>query len=68
MDMDMDMGGHSHSSNGFQTKNMELARAFWYIIVGAMGLFAACRVVNIYASEMRCVLFPVVPNWKPQAD
>jgi hypothetical protein len=53
MDMDMDMGGHSHSSNGFQTKNKELARTFWYIIVGVMGLFAACRVVNVYASEMR---------------
>lgn len=53
MDMDMDMGGHSHSSNGFQTDNMELARVFWYLIVGVMGLFAACRVVNVYASEMR---------------
>lgn len=49
----MDMGGHSHSSNGFQTENKQLARAFWYLIVGVMGLFATCRVVNVYASEMR---------------
>ena len=55
MDMDMDMGGHSHSANGFQPTNMELARTFWYIVVVALGLFAACRVMHLYASEMRSV-------------
>jgi len=56
----MDMGGMDHGMNGFQPGNMELARDFWYIVVGVMGLLAACRVVNLYASQSRLV--PQVPS------
>ncbi|KAK1756452.1 ferric reductase transmembrane component 3 [Echria macrotheca] len=57
--------------NAFQPANMELSRDFWYIIAGVMGLLAACRAVNQYASKRRLrrcastsVEFPARPsNW-----
>jgi hypothetical protein len=55
MDMDMDMGGHSMGTNGFQPRNIALAQGFWYIIVGVMGFLAGCRVVHLYASQRRLV-------------
>ncbi|KAK0622423.1 FAD-binding domain-containing protein [Immersiella caudata] len=61
--------GHDHGTNGFQPRNMELARVFWYIIAGVMGFLAACRIIDLYASQMRLrrcasnsVEFPTKPN------
>ncbi|KAK0712101.1 hypothetical protein B0H67DRAFT_555956 [Lasiosphaeris hirsuta] len=68
MDMDMDMDG-GMATNSFQPGNMALARDFWYIIVGVVGLLAACRVVNLYVSQSRLrrcagqsIEFPTRPN------
>ncbi|KAK3369794.1 hypothetical protein B0T24DRAFT_533505 [Lasiosphaeria ovina] len=47
------MGGMSMGTDMFQDVNMALARDFWYIIAGVMGLFATCRAVNFYKSERR---------------
>lgn len=64
-------GSHSmdHGVNGFQPRNMELARIFWYIIAAVMGFLAACRLVNVYVSQMRLrrcasnsVQFPTRPS------
>lgn len=51
-------GGMSMGTNMFQTTNMGLARTFWYIIAGVLGLLAAFRAVNFYQSQVRCVQFP----------
>lgn len=44
----MDMG-----TNMFQTTNMALARTYWYIIAGVVGLLAVVRAVNFYQSHAR---------------
>ncbi|KAK5659778.1 hypothetical protein OQA88_989 [Cercophora sp. LCS_1] len=64
------MGGHSsHSVNGFQPGNMELARDFWYIVAGVVGLLGACRAINFYVSQKRLrrraatsIEFPTKPS------
>ena len=45
----MDMG------NMFQVENMALARDFWYIVAGVMGLLVGVRVINFYKSHARSV-------------
>jgi hypothetical protein len=50
MDMGMDMG-----ANMFQVPNMALARDFWYIIAGILGLMVCVRIINFYQSRMRYV-------------
>ena len=45
----MDMG------NMFQVENMALARDFWYIFAGVMGLLLGVRVINFYKSHARSV-------------
>ena len=37
----------------FQMVNMALARDFWYIVAGVMGLLAGIRAVNYYKSTRR---------------
>lgn len=46
--MDMDMG-----TNFFQSTNMALARDFWYIAAGVVGLMAAAQLVNMYKAWRR---------------
>jgi hypothetical protein len=53
--MDMDMGGMQMGTNMFQTGNMALARDFWYIIAGVVGLLLMVRAVNIYQAQVRFV-------------
>lgn len=56
MDMDgmdgmtMDMG-----SGMFQTKNMSLARAYWYLIAGVLGLLLTIRAINYLQTQARQV-------------
>ncbi|KXX81835.1 Ferric reductase transmembrane component 3 [Madurella mycetomatis] len=45
---------HSHGGMGaFQPVNVDLARRFWYIIAGFVGVLVACRAVNFYKSQTR---------------
>lgn len=41
-----DMGGMVMPANEFQSTNMRLARAYWYLIAGTLGLFLAVRAIN----------------------
>lgn len=54
----MDMSGSGMSSMGmgtslFQVDNMGLARAYWYLIAGALGLFFVIRAVNYAERRVR---------------
>jgi hypothetical protein len=49
----MDMGGMDMGTNLFQTTNMALARDFWYIIAGVLGLLLSFRAINYYQSQLR---------------
>ena len=48
--MTMDMG-----SGMFQTKNMALAHAYWYLIAGVLGLLLVVRAVNYLQTQTRQV-------------
>lgn len=52
--MDMGMGSMGGAgANMFQTTNMGLARAFWYIIAGVLGLLVALQLINLYKARTR---------------
>ncbi|KAK3323054.1 hypothetical protein B0H66DRAFT_219074 [Apodospora peruviana] len=53
MSMDHSHGGMDMGTSNFQTTNSELARDFWYIVAGVLGLLAITRVVNYYKSTRR---------------
>lgn len=55
MDMTMDMG-----TSLFQDENMGLARAYWYLIVGVLGLLAAIRAVGYIQRRTRSVVFATI--------
>lgn len=44
----MDMG-----TGTFQVPNMRLARIYWYIVAGVVGLFLAARIVNYFQNCLR---------------
>lgn len=41
--MSMSMSGMGMGTGMFQTENMGLAQAYWYLIAGALGLCVAAR-------------------------
>lgn len=49
----MDMSGGGMGTSLFQVENMALARAYWYLIAGVLGLFFAVRVVNLLQRRIR---------------
>lgn len=51
-DMGMTMG-----TGLFQIENMGLAHAYWYLIVGVLGLFLTVRVANYAQRRTRSVDF-----------
>ena len=58
----MDMSGMSMSMSGmgmgtgmFQADNMGLAQAYWYLIVGVLGLCVAARVGSFLQRRTRSV-------------
>lgn len=54
--------GMSMGTSLFQVENMGLARAYWYLIVGVLGLFLAVRIANYAQRRTRSVNLPHVRN------
>ncbi|KAK7743662.1 ferric-chelate reductase Frp1 [Diatrype stigma] len=69
-----DMGGMSMPSNEFQPTNMKLARVYWYVITGALGLLLVIRAINFAQNRTRLrtcktksVKYPTKPTtWSMQ--
>lgn len=59
MDMSGSGMGMSMGTSLFQDENMGLARVYWYLIVGVLGLFFLARAMNLVQGLMRsdCYLF-----------
>lgn len=60
----MDMSG-SMSSMGtslFQVENMGLARVYWYLIIGVLGLFFLARAANFVQGIIRSDCRPLVAS------
>lgn len=56
----------SMGTNLFQDENMSLARTYWYLIVGVLGLLLIVRAANYIQRRLRCVTIFVsspVPTW-----
>ena len=49
------MGGMDMPPNSFQSTNMKLARAYWYIIAGVVGLLLAIRIIDFCQNWLRWV-------------
>lgn len=49
----MDMSGMGMGTSLFQVENMALARTYWYLIAGVLGLFLTVRVVNALQRWLR---------------
>lgn len=47
------MSGMDTGTNMFQSENMALARAYWYIIAGVLGLLVVIRAANFYGRHQR---------------
>lgn len=63
MDMDMgDMGGMMMGTNLFQDINKQLARDYWYTIVGVLAFVAIIRLVNLYKAQSRWVARMSLPS------
>lgn len=54
----MDMSMSSMGTSLFQDENMELARVYWYLIVGALGLFFIKRALNYAQRRARSARLP----------
>lgn len=63
-------GGMDMGTNLFQSTNMSMARIFWYMIAGVVGLTIACRWAFYYQWRQRSVLSPRICRWTspPQSD
>lgn len=47
---------HMHMDSGLgMDYNYAFARAYWYILAGAVGAFTAVRVINFYGEKLRYV-------------
>lgn len=58
--MDMDMG--SSSMGVFTEVNMQMARAYWYIIAGVVGFILLLRTLEYYQTWSRSVLLRLRAN------
>lgn len=47
------MDGMDMSMNEFQPTNKKLARVYWYLIAGVLGLFIVVRAINFAQSWLR---------------
>lgn len=58
--MDMTSSMSSMGTSLFQVENMGLARVYWYLIIGVLGLFFLARAVNFVQGLMRSDCLPLV--------